>query len=167
MNLGGRHEAAAPSPGGGWSHEEAAVHLPRRRRTARARPRRLGRQERPALLPRVRLSERTPAMTTTEYDYALDMRMRLARRAVVRPLTGREVALAVREARDQGLELGLDLSAMKRIVIDPRERTARIQPGVSTRELEDAAAPHDLAPLLDHRGVVAANLLAAQVVRPG
>jgi hypothetical protein len=38
---------------------------------------------------------------------------------------------------------------------------------VSTRELEDAAAPHDLAPLVDHRGsVVAADLLAAQLVRP-
>ena len=105
-------------------------------------------------------------MTTTEYDYALDMRMRLARSASVRPLTGREVALAVREARDQELELRLDLSAMKRIVIDPRNRTARVQPGVSTRELEDAASPHDLGPLLDHRGLVAANLIAAQVVRP-
>jgi FAD/FMN-containing dehydrogenase len=105
-------------------------------------------------------------VTTTEYDYALDMRMRLARSASVRPLTGREVALAVREARDQELELRLDLSAMKRIVIDPRNRTARVQPGVSTRELEDAASPYDLAPLLDHRGLVAANLVAAQVVRP-
>ena len=55
---------------------------------------------------------------------------------------------------------------MKRIVIDPRNRTARVQPGVSTRELEDAASPYDLAPLLDHRGLVAANLVAAQVVRP-
>jgi FAD/FMN-containing dehydrogenase len=105
-------------------------------------------------------------VTTTEYDYALELRMRLARRAVVRPLTGREVAVAVREARDQEVELRLDLSGMKRIVVDPRERTARVQPGVSTRELEDAAAPHDLAPLLDHRGLVAANLLAAQVVQP-
>jgi len=52
--------------------------------------------------------------------------------------------------------------------VSPRERTARIQPGVSTQEIADAAAPHDLAPLVDHRGaVVAANLLAAQVVRPG
>ena len=105
-------------------------------------------------------------MTATEYDYALDMRMRLARRASVRPLTGREVAIAVREAHDQELELRLDLSALKRIVIDPRNRTARVQPGISTRELEDAAAPYDLAPLLDHRGLVEANLIAAQVVRP-
>jgi FAD/FMN-containing dehydrogenase len=106
-------------------------------------------------------------MTTAEYEYALDMRMRLARREVVRPLTGREIALAVTQARDEEQELSLDLSAMKRIVIDPRLRTARMQPGVSTRELEDAAAPHDLAPLVDHRGsVVAADLLAAQVVRP-
>jgi FAD/FMN-containing dehydrogenase len=100
------------------------------------------------------------------YDYALDLRLRLARRAAVRPLTGREVAIAVREARDQEVELRLDLSAMKRIVIDPRGRTARIQPGVSTRELEAAAAPHDLAPLLDHHGLVAADLIAARVVLP-
>ena len=105
-------------------------------------------------------------MTATEYADALDMRMRLARRQVVCPLTGTAVAMAVREARDEGHELRLDLSGMKRIVIDPRERTARIQPGVSTRELEDAAAPHDLGPLLDHRGLVAANLIAAQVVTP-
>ena len=104
-------------------------------------------------------------MTTAEYDYALDLRMRLARRAVVRPLTGREVAIAVREARDQDVELALDLSAMKRIVINPRERTARVQPGVSTAELEAAASTWDLAPLVDRRGLVAANLIAAQVVR--
>lgn len=106
-------------------------------------------------------------MTTTEYEFALDMRMRMARRDVVRPLNGREVAIAVRNAVDEDTELRLDLSAMKRIAIDPRNRTARIQPGVSTRELEEAAAPHDLGPLVDHRGlVVPANLIAAQVVRP-
>ena len=107
-------------------------------------------------------------MTTLEQEYALDMRMRIARNDVVRPLTGREVAMAVTQAWDDGQELSLDLSAMNRIVIDPRERTGRIQPGVSTAALEDAAAPHDLAPLVDHRGsVVAADLIAAQVVRPG
>jgi FAD/FMN-containing dehydrogenase len=107
-------------------------------------------------------------MTTTEIEYALDMRMRMARREVVTPLTGREVSLAVRNAADETAELRLDLSKMKRIVVDPRRRTARIQPGVSTQEIADAAAPHDLAPLVDHRGaVVAANLIAAQVVRPG
>jgi len=107
-------------------------------------------------------------MTTAEIEYALDMRMKMARRDVVTPLTGREVALAVRNAADETAELRLDLSRMKRIVVDPRERTARIQPGVSTQEIADAAAPHDLAPLVDHRGAaVAANLLAAQVVRPG
>ena len=107
-------------------------------------------------------------MTTTDYEFALDMRMRMARADVVRPLTGREVALAVGNALDEDAEARLDLSGMKRIVIDPRNRTARIQPGVSTRELEDAAAPHGLAPLVDHRGaVVAANLIAAQVVFPG
>src|SRR4051812_16254795 len=107
-------------------------------------------------------------MTTTDLEYALDLRLRMARRDVVTPLTGREVSLAVRNALDETTELRLDLSRMKRIVIDPRRRTARIQPGVSTREIEAAAAPYDLAPLVDHRGaVVPANLLAAQVVRPG
>lgn len=107
-------------------------------------------------------------MTTAELDYALDMRMKMARADVVTPLTGREVALAVRNAADETAELRLDLSRMKRIVVDPRARTARVQPGVSTQEIADAAAPHDLAPLVDHRGaVVAANLVAAQVVRPG
>src|ERR1700759_2196582 len=107
-------------------------------------------------------------MTTSELEYALDMRMRMARRDVVTPLTGREAGLAVRNAVDETVELRRVLSRMKRIVFDRRERTVRIQPGVGTKEIADAAAPHDLAPLVDHRGaVVAANLLAAQVVRPG
>ena len=105
-------------------------------------------------------------MTTTELDYALDMRMRLARREAVKPVTGREVALAVRQARDEGQELSLDLSALRRIVVDPRERTARVQPNTSIAALTEAAAVWGLAPLTDHRGIVAANLIAAQVVRP-
>jgi FAD/FMN-containing dehydrogenase len=105
-------------------------------------------------------------MTTTDYEYALDLRMRVARRDVVRPLTGREVALAVRHANDEGEQVSLDLSAMGRIVIDPAEQTARVQPGVRAAELEAQAAAWGLAPLVDHRGLVAANLLAAQVVRP-
>ena len=105
-------------------------------------------------------------MTTTEYDYALDLRMRVARRDVVRPLTGREVAIAVAHARDEGQAVSLDLSAMRRIVIDPAERTARVQPGVSAAELEAHAAVWRLAPLSDHRGLAPANLIAARVVRP-
>ena len=69
-------------------------------------------------------------MTSTEYDYALDMRMRAARRETVRPVTGRELAIAVRHAHDEGQQISLDLSALKRIVIDPRERTARVQVAV-------------------------------------
>lgn len=76
----------------------------------------------------------------------------------------------MRHAADEGLavELGnrskdhalvLDLSGMKRIVIDPRKRTARVQPGVSIAELEDAAAAYGLVPL-----AAPANLLAAQIV---
>jgi FAD/FMN-containing dehydrogenase len=105
-------------------------------------------------------------MTTADYEYALDMRMRAARRETVRPLTGREVALAVTHARDEGHEVALDLSALKRIVIDPVQRTARVQPGVATSDLAEVAATWNLAPLTDHRGLVAANLIAAQVVRP-
>jgi FAD/FMN-containing dehydrogenase len=105
-------------------------------------------------------------MTTADYEYALDMRMRAARREAVRPVTGRELAIAVRHAHDEGQQISLDLSALKRIVIDPRERTARVQVAVSTAELIDAAAVWGLAPLADHRGLVLANLIAAQVVRP-
>jgi FAD/FMN-containing dehydrogenase len=105
-------------------------------------------------------------MTGTDYEYALDMRIRMARREVVRPLTGREVAMAVRQARDEEQELSLDLSAMTRIVIDPRERTARVQPGVSTAALVGTAEHWKLAPLADHRGLIPANLISAQVVRP-
>lgn len=106
-------------------------------------------------------------MSTIDHEYALDMRMRMARLDVIRPVTGREVAMAVAHARDEQQEVAFDLSGMKRIVIDPLLCTARMQPGVSTRELAAAAAPHDLAPLVDHRGaIVPADLLAAQVVLP-
>ncbi|HET8529254.1 MAG TPA: hypothetical protein VFL60_10110 [Gaiellaceae bacterium] len=105
-------------------------------------------------------------MTTTEYEFALDLRMRAARHDVVRPLTGREVALAVRHANDEGEPVSLDLSALRRIVIDPAKRTARVQPGVGTADLQAEAAAWRLAPLADHRGLAPANLIAAQVVRP-
>jgi FAD/FMN-containing dehydrogenase len=85
----------------------------------------------------------------------------------VRPLTGLEVAVAVRYAQDEGgQDLPLDLSAMKRIQIDPAERTARVQPGVTPAELEQAALHWGLAPLADRDGIVPANLLAARVVTP-
>jgi FAD/FMN-containing dehydrogenase len=83
----------------------------------------------------------------------------------VRPLTGREVAVAVRYAADEGQDLPLDLSAMKRIVIDPRERTARVQPGVTPDELRQAAFYWGLTqPAGD--GMVSENLVAAHVVTP-
>jgi FAD/FMN-containing dehydrogenase len=86
----------------------------------------------------------------------------------VRPLTALEVAVAVRYAQDEGgQDPPLDLSAMKRIVIDPRERTARVQPGVTPAELERAAFYWGLAPLVDRGDLVLANLLAARVVTPG
>ena len=55
---------------------------------------------------------------------------------------------------------------MKRIVIDPRERTARVQPGVTPDELRQAAFYWGLTQLLDPDGLVLENLLAAQVVTP-
>ncbi len=83
----------------------------------------------------------------------------------VRPLTGREVAVAVRYAADEGQQLPLDLSAMKRIVIDPRERTVRVQPGVTPDELRQAAFYWGLTqPAGD--GMVSENLVAAHVVTP-
>jgi FAD/FMN-containing dehydrogenase len=83
----------------------------------------------------------------------------------VRPLTGREVAVAVRYAADEGQDLPLDLSAMKRIVIDPRERTARVQPGVTPDELRQTASYWGLTqPAGD--GMVSENLVAAHVVTP-
>jgi FAD/FMN-containing dehydrogenase len=88
----------------------------------------------------------------------------------VRPLTGREVVIAVRYAADEGQDLPLDLSAMKRIVIDPRERTARVQPGVTPDELRQAAFYWGLTPPIDPGpagdGMVLENLVAAHVVTP-
>ena len=101
-------------------------------------------------------------------DFVTALRYASARRPVpaLRVLTAADVALAVRQAADVGLdvELGdspadhalvLDLSGMKRIVIDPRKRTARVQPGVTAAELDQALALYGLA---------AASLLTAQVV---
>jgi FAD/FMN-containing dehydrogenase len=101
--------------------------------------------------------------------FLLELRTHAARVPAlpVRPLTGREVAVAVRYAQDEGGQhLPLDLSAMKRIVIDPNERTARVQPGVTPAELQQAAFHWGLAPLVDRSGFVLADLLAAHVVTP-
>jgi FAD/FMN-containing dehydrogenase len=106
-------------------------------------------------------------MTTAEYEYALDLRMRTARGESVRPLTTREVAVAVRHAEDEGQQVALDLSGLKRIVVDPRAQTARVQPGITAAALAAETKMWGLAPLVDHRGgLVEANLLAAQVVLP-
>jgi FAD/FMN-containing dehydrogenase len=100
--------------------------------------------------------------------FALELRTGAARVPAlpIRPLTGWEVAVAVRYAADEGQDLPLDLSAMKRITIDPRERTARVQPGVTPDELRQAAFYWGLAPLLDRDGLLPANLVAAKVVTP-
>lgn len=110
------------------------------------------------------IETRTPAASApplVSFEFVLDLRTRAARVPAlpIRPLTGREVAVAVRYAADEGQELPIDLSAMKRIVIDPRGRTARVQPGVTPEELRQAAFHWGLAP-------VPASLVAAQVVTP-
>ena len=113
-------------------------------------------------------TRRSPAPPRVTDEFALQLRTHSARRPPlpIRPLTGNEVAAAVGHAYDEGQELPLDLSAMKRIVIDPTERTARVQPGVSPAELAQAAFYWGLAPLVDRHGLVLANLLAAHVVLP-
>ena len=106
-----------------------------------------------------------PAVTD---EFVLELRTRAARNPAlpVRPLTGSEVATAVRYSLDEDQVLPLDLSGMKRIVIDPQARTARVQPGVTTAELEHASFRWGLAPLVDRHGFVLADLLAAHVVLP-
>jgi FAD/FMN-containing dehydrogenase len=113
-------------------------------------------------------TRRSPAPPRVSDAFVLELRTNAARNPAlpVRPLTGREVAVAVTYALDEGQELPLDLSAMKRIVIDPAERSARVQPGVTTAELEQAAFDWGLAPLADRNGLVLANLIAAHVVNP-
>jgi FAD/FMN-containing dehydrogenase len=113
-------------------------------------------------------THRPPAPPAVTDEFVLELRTRAARNPAlpIRPLTGREVATAVRYALDEDQVLPLDLSAMKRIVIDPRARTARLQPGVTTAELEQASFRWGLAPLVDRHGFVLADLIAAHVVLP-
>lgn len=98
-------------------------------------------------------------MTALAYDdFTFALRSAASRRPAppLRILTAADAALAVRHAADEGLavELGhdpidsaivLDLSSMKRIIIDLRRRVVRAQPGVTARELDEAVTRHDLA----------------------
>jgi FAD/FMN-containing dehydrogenase len=113
-------------------------------------------------------TRRSPAPPRVTDEFILELRTRAARNPAptIRPLTGAEVAVAVRYALDEDLDLTLDLSAMKRIVIDPAERTAHVQPGVTPIELAQAAFHWGFAPLSDRHGLVLANLIAAHVVLP-
>ena len=113
-------------------------------------------------------TRRPPAQPAVTDEFVLELRTRAARNPAlpIRPLTGREIAVAVRYALDEDQVLPLDLSAMKRIVIDPRERTARVQPGVTVAELEHASFRWGLAPPVDKDRFVLANLIAAHVVFP-
>ncbi|MDX6485073.1 MAG: hypothetical protein QOF43_226 [Gaiellaceae bacterium] len=102
--------------------------------------------------------------------FVLELRTHAARVPAlpVRALTAREVAVAVRYAQDEGGQyLPLDLSGMRRMVVDPRERTARVQPGVTPAALAEAAAYWGLAPLVDRGSFVLADLVAAHVVTAG
>ena len=110
----------------------------------------------------------SPAPPRVADEFVLELRTRAARNPAlpIRPLTGAEVAVAVRYALDEDQDLALDFSGMKRIVIDWAERTARVQPGVTPAELEQAAFHWGLAPLSDRHGLVLANLIAAHVVLP-
>jgi len=113
-------------------------------------------------------ARRSPAPPRVTDEFILELRTKAARNPAlpVRPLTGREVAVAVRYALDEGQEIPLDLTAMKRIVVDPAARTARVQPGVTVAELEHAAFRWGLAPLADAGSLVLANLIGAHVVTP-
>jgi hypothetical protein len=84
--------------------------------------------------------------------------------AIVRVATTEDVAATINVAREQGLPLTIrsgghslayfsiandaiviDLSAMKRVTVDPVTRTARIEAGATSGDLADATQPHGLA----------------------
>ena len=117
--------------------------------------------------PSVSLRDDAPPKVADEF--VLELRVNAARVPAipVRPMTALEVAVAVRFAQDEGgQDLPIDLSGMKRIVVDPNGKTARVQPGVTPAELEQSAFHWGLAPLVDRSGFVLADLLAARVVTP-
>src|SRR5689334_22493121 len=97
-------------------------------------------------------------------EFVLELRTRTARRPAdpIRPRTAREVAVAVGHAHDEGHELRLDLSGLKRVVIYPRQKTARVQAGVAPSALQEAAAHWGFAALMERGELVRANLLAAE-----
>lgn len=84
--------------------------------------------------------------------------------AIVRAADSRDVAAAVDFARERGMPLAvrggghslaghsmvndalvIDLSQMKRVLVDPLTRTARVQGGATSADLAGPAAEHDLA----------------------
>jgi FAD/FMN-containing dehydrogenase len=91
--------------------------------------------------------------------FVVELRNRAARSLPVRPLTAREVSIAVRYARDEGQEIELDLSGMKRVVVVPANRTARVQPGVTVAELERAAFQWGLQARMNAEGLVGARVV--------
>jgi FAD/FMN-containing dehydrogenase len=92
---------------------------------------------------------------------------------IVRAASERDVVAAVTFARSRGLKVAvragghswcgsplreggmlLDLSRLREVAIDPMSRTAKIQPGVTSRELASALAEHELAFPVGHSGHV-------------
>src|SRR4029450_2975942 len=100
--------------------------------------------------------------------------------AIARCATAQEVVDAVELARESGLPtavsagghsfpglstcdegLVIDLSKMKRIEVDPEERTARVEAGVLLGELDAATQAHGLAVpagIVTHTGVAGLTL---------
>jgi FAD/FMN-containing dehydrogenase len=127
--------------------------------------------------------------------------------AIVRAATARDVAAAVDFARERGLPLAVrsgghsvahhsmidgavvvDLSQMKRVLVDPEARTARVQGGATSADIAGPAYEHNLALstgdtasvgigglttgggvgfMVRRYGLAIDNLLAAEVVTAG
>jgi FAD/FMN-containing dehydrogenase len=110
------------------------------------------------------------------WNAAIDRRPGL----IARPRNAAEVAAAVLHARGAGLPLAIrggghsvaghsvlddglmiDLSAMKRVEVDPKGRRARVEPGVLLGELDRATQEHGLAVpagTISHTGVAGLTL---------
>jgi len=110
------------------------------------------------------------------WNAAVDKRPALIAQCV----TAADVSAAVRHARARGLELAIrggghstaghsvsddglmiDLSRMKRVLVDPDARSARVQPGVLLGELDRATQEHGLAVpagTVSHTGVAGLTL---------
>ena len=116
---------------------------------------------------RSRLDGQLITATDADYDAARQVvYITVDRRplAIVRPANAQDVAEAVKYARNHAVPLAVrsgghslahhsviddalvvDLSSMKRVVVDPEERTARVQAGATSGDLAGPANVHGLA----------------------